>query len=82
MWLSIVLLVAGLGLQVFGLKVLFQRGFVERLRKGIWKDESGLFSDAEGYVFDRYVTGMFLVVAGLIALIVGVLGVITPYDFS
>lgn len=65
------ILVFGLGSIIFGCKLLLQHGFVEKLRKGIWKSSEAtekLFPGKSGYNYDKYGTGIESLVIGLLCL--------------
>lgn len=74
--------VIGLGMTIFGVRILLQKGFVERLREGMWKDDSDLFPERSGFYFEKYGRGGYILATGIIALIIGILGIITPYNFG
>lgn len=59
------LLVAGVYFTVFGAKLLFQKGYVERLREGIWNNSDGKL----GYNYDKYGRGLRYLLTGLILLV-------------
>lgn len=68
-WFLIILLLAGLFFTIFGFKLLFQSGFAERLRRGIWKAKNDeFFSSRGGFVYDKYIRGLKYLICGLIAL--------------
>ncbi len=63
---------SGFFLTVFGLKILFQKNHVERIRAGIWKESEILSNDKDArraYRLDKYVRGTRLFLVGLIILI-------------
>jgi len=69
-WLAVILLVVGLAFIIFSLLLLFKRGFVEKLRQGIWKPkEYEVFPEKEGYSYDKYTRGIGLLVAGLLMVV-------------
>lgn len=62
-WLPIIMFIAGILFTIFGLSLLFKGGFVERLRKGLWK------SGNDGmYGYDKYVRGIRYSLSGLVLL--------------
>ena len=69
--LSVLLLILGLFFIIFGLKLLLQKGFVERLRKGLWKSEEDerFMSEKESYYIDKYVMGIYAFIMGILMLI-------------
>lgn len=70
-WFLIALIIFGLYFTVFGLKLLFKRGFVEKLRTGIWKSgelSEKNFPGKSGYHYDKYGRGVESLVMGLLAL--------------
>ncbi len=69
--LPILLLLAGLRFIVFGFKLLFRRGFVEKLREGPWKPDADdkVWSSKEGYFADKYIRGIRYFLPGLIMVV-------------
>ncbi|HLD53326.1 MAG TPA: hypothetical protein VJA82_08480 [Sediminibacterium sp.] len=70
-WFLVGILVFGVYFTVFGLKLLFKQGFVEKLRKGIWKSgelSEKNFPGKSGYNYDKYGTGIYSLIMGLLAL--------------
>lgn len=67
-------ILAGGIVSVFGLRLLFQKGYVEKLREGTWKPhEKDLLSVKESYHYDRYVRGIKFFVGGLIFIVFGII---------
>lgn len=62
------LFIAGVYFTVFGSRLLFQKGFVEKLREGIWKEKNDHWPEKEGYNYDKYIRGISFLAAGLISL--------------
>lgn len=69
--LSVLLLILGSFLTILGLRLLLQKGFVERLREGLWKSEEDekFMSEKESYYIDKYIMGIYAFIAGLLMLI-------------
>ncbi len=61
---------SGLGLTTFGLLLLFKKGFVEKLLRGLWKKPESItiFSEHGRYVDGKYVQGIGALISGLILL--------------
>ncbi len=63
------LLVGGIILIILGSLVLFSKRFLEMLHKTIWKPgKISFFSERDGYIYDRYVTGIGGIILGLMFL--------------
>ena len=60
--------ISGIGLFIFGFRLLFQKGFVEKRRQGIWKPDNKEWSGKEGYFVDKYIRGLSYLVVGLLLL--------------
>jgi hypothetical protein len=70
-WFFIALFVFGIYFTIFGFRVVFQPGYVEKLRMGIWKPSETskkLFPGKSGYHYDKYTTGIGCLVVGLMFL--------------
>ncbi|GEM_PF-5784801 len=74
---AVLLICAGLWFTIFGLRLLFQKGYVEKLREGIWKPRVKLFSsERRGYNYDKYSTGIKNTILGLIFLVAGIYSIL------
>jgi hypothetical protein len=69
-------LIIGVFLLQFGLRLLFQKGFVERLQEGRWKDNSGLFSEKGLHFYNKYTMGVNGIIVGILALVIAIWGLI------
>ena len=71
--------IVGLCFGVFGFRLLFQKGFVEKLREGRWKPgkKLKLFSEKEGYMYDKYTRGIGTLILGLMFLAFSVFSIYT-----
>ena len=79
-WFSIVFLIAGIYSTVFGFRVLFQKGFVEKLREHGWREgNNSLFTKKEGYLYDKHVRGMRAFLSGLVFLAIAIYGLLNVY---
>ena len=66
MWPFVLTFIVGLLFAVFGFLLLFRKGLVEKLRKGIWKvPEDSVFAGKEGYRLDKYGRGIQSLIVGL-----------------
>ena len=66
-WFPIIILIGGVWFMVFGFRLLFQKGYVEKLREGIWKEEKdSVFAGKKGYNIYRYGRGLNCFISGLI----------------
>lgn len=61
----ICLLISGLWFGIFGGRLLWQKGYVEKLREGKWKDKSNVPEEV-GYRVDKYVMGGKYLGAGVL----------------
>jgi len=58
---------------IFGVRLLFQKGYVEKQREGIWKPEKDDFLSKESsYYYDKYVRGIRSLLVGLLFIIFGI----------
>ncbi len=82
-WLTIALLIVGLYLAIFGFRVVFQKGYVEKLQKGIWKSDTDeeIFSKKSGYFYDKYARGLKFLIVGLIFTSSAIYGLLKIYGF-
>jgi hypothetical protein len=70
-WLPIAMFIFGSYFTIFGLKLLFKAGFVEKLREGMWKPgelSKKNFPENSGYNYDKYVRGIQYFLSGLLFL--------------
>ncbi len=67
---NILMFVLGLSFTIFGALLLFKKGFVEKMREGIWKsdEEYNPFTEKGGYSYDKYNRGIGYFIVGLITL--------------
>ncbi len=67
------LLSVGIVFVIFGVKLLFQKGYVEKQRKVLWKSEKDDFlSEESSYYYDKYVRGIRSLLVGLVLIIFGI----------
>lgn len=59
-------LVVGIILLILGLLTVLSKTFLDRLRSSVWKEENQLMKGRDGYIYDRYVTGLSTIVGGAI----------------
>jgi hypothetical protein len=65
------MLCIGLYLATLGFRVVFQKGYVEKLRRHRWRDDNVPPSKlAESYRIDKYVRGIIYLIMGLVLTIV------------
>lgn len=62
------LLIAGSIFLVFGIMVVFSSRFYNILKRTIWKDGLGVFSEKERYLYNKYISGGGSIITGLILL--------------
>ena len=82
---NILLFIFGIYFTIFGIRLLLQKGFVERLRKGMWKSEEDkkYMTEKEGYVSDKYMTGLFfLAISSLRSAFVNICFEVKPLSTS
>ena len=73
-WFSILLLIIGIWFTFFGARVLFGKGFIEKLQAGDWKEKSGTWTEKEVYKYNKtrgirfFGSGLIIVVYAIWAL--------------
>lgn len=67
-WLNIILFFFGIYLTIFGARILFQKGFLEKLMKGDWKSKDDRWTEREHYIYGKYGRGISYFGSGLILL--------------
>ena len=66
MWLLILLGLVGVYLSVFGFRLLFEKGYVERLEKTTWKGTDEQLGKSKGmHIYNKYFRGGAYLVVGL-----------------
>lgn len=80
-WFLFFLLIAGLGFVIFGFRVLFEKGYVEKLRQGIWKSvgDDNPIQGRQGYTYDKYWRGGRYLMLGLLFLGAAIYGFLKTY---
>lgn len=66
MWQIIIIFIVGLSLSIFGSRLLFEKGYVEKWMKGPWKND--LIKGRNDYYDYKYVKGVGSLLTGLLAL--------------
>jgi len=67
--LDLFLAPAGLYFAIFGARLLFEKGYVEKLREGRWKPSTNnLLSGKDSYRYDKFVTGFRYLIVGVMFL--------------
>ena len=66
MWFALFIFVGGVCFTVFGGRILFEDGYVEKLQNSAWKSLNERMAGKEGYMYDKYARGVRYFVSGLI----------------
>lgn len=64
-WFLVILSITGSISFIFGSLLLFKKGFVEKLQKGIWKEKNTSWTEKELFTYNKYTRGITLFVVGL-----------------
>ncbi len=68
------MLLVGILFSVFGFRVVFQKGYVEKLQKGCWKEDEGSpYVGKEWYNYAKYVRGLRFLFSGLVLILFAIL---------
>ena len=59
----------GINFSFFGYRLLFEKGFVELRRQGIWKSASKMMTEQDSYVYDKYIRGVKYLITGPLLII-------------
>ena len=70
------LFVSGVYFFLFGARLLFEKGFVEKLQQGRWKRWSRTNDDGYGYFYDRYAMGLASILMGSIFFFLSILALL------
>lgn len=64
-WFLIALLITGLYGMVFGSRLLWERGFVEKMQKESWKEKNPYWTEKERYNYNKYNRGISMLISGI-----------------